>query len=476
MLDKSSLRLYKSTNNTIILESINNIDISTVISESQDLGVDFTDPFDIAVYFINGEATLLVNGISQDAERISSPAPKFDLYIGNSLYLNTPLTSKIKNFTIDDYSDGEEIVFTNIGKYTLKFNSVLSVSQRGEWNYSIKIPEGSVGGLITYNYAAKNCELYVNDAFVEATSLIPNISYESGGIVSIEVELKTENSLSSPAVFSGVSISTYDSLYISSSNGRYRISPINNNESDSYVSVDPFLLRYDRNSPLDRPNNLGIKFSSIIETQGDYLDDLEISSWTGQSNQITSGCTLTINSENPVDTISMIEFLIKLDRTPSESEEFCILEIDGTSINLKYTNAGIQVSSGYELYIDGQLTTSGKILEEFEFYHVLIKLSSPNNSNILLGTNSSRTLGLDASMGSFAIHKDIPSEFNSYIQLRYDSIIGRPSLSKLDSDSIQISDETINTQEYEYSQDGKYFAMKELPKIKIIQNKWQTLK
>jgi hypothetical protein len=476
MLDKSSLRLYKSIHNTIVLEYINNLDEASIISESQDLGSDFTETIDVGVYFIDGEATLLVNEIIQTPQKISSPAPEFDFYLGNSFYLDSPLTSKIKNFTVDYYENGQEIVFTNIGNYTLKFNGVFSVSQRGEWNYSIKIPEGSVGGLITYNYASKNCNLYVNDAFVESTSLIPNISYESGGFISIEVELKTENSLSSPSVFSGVSISTYDSLYIPSSNGRYRISPTNNDDSNSYVSVDPFLLRYDKYSALDRPSNLGIKFTSFIETQGDYLDDLEAISWVGEQTQVTSGCVLTINSENPLDRIEMLEFLIKLDRVPSEEEEFCIFEIDGTSINLKYSNSGIKISDGYELYIDGEPATPDTILEEFEFYHFVVKLESATNLNIILGTNSSKTLGLDASLGSFAIHKNSPPEFNSYINLRYNSIIGRPSLSKLDQDSIHIFDQTANIQEYEYSQDGKYFAMKELPKIKIIQNKWQTLK
>jgi hypothetical protein len=476
MLDRSSMHLYKSTSNTIVLESISSSGTATTISESGSLGSDFTQPFDISLAFLDGFVTLSVNDISEDPESSAYPAPGFDFYLGNSFSLNTPLTSKIKNFSIDSYEDGDEIIFTNTGDYTLKFNNSLSVSQRGLWNYQIEIPENSITSLINYNYASKNCYLYVNDSFIEKTTLIPNISYDSKNILNIEVELRTDDSFNYPSVFSGVSILTYDSVNIPSSNGIYRIEPIEKSQSENYVSTDPFLIRYTRATPLDRPLSLGITFNSIVPTAGDYLDDLEAESWTPTQSQVTSGANLVINNTSSNQDIAMLEFLIKLNRTPSTGEQFVIFDVDGSTIDLKYSDTGIVLSSGYTLYIDGQEASAGQDLEEFEFYHFLVRFTTPVSSVIKLGVNSERTVGLDGSMGFFAAHSSVPSNFESYLSLRYNSIIGRPSISKTDPDSIQITDFSGSPQEYEYSQDGKYFAMKQLPKVKIVQNKWQTIK
>jgi hypothetical protein len=474
MMDRSSIQLYKSDSNTIVLESITSSGSAETISESDDLGSNFDTPFDIAVYFIEGYVTLAVNGVEQSPELSSSPSPGFDFYLGNSFSLDSPLTSRIKNFSIDRYEDGQEIVFTNVGNYTLKFNSSFSVSQYGSWNYQIKIPDNSVTGLVNYNYASKNCNLYVNDAFIQETSLIPNVSYGSENIINVEVELKTDDSFTNPAVFSGVSILTYDSSYISSSNGRYRISPLNKKESEAYVSTDPFLIRLNRVPAINRPINLGIKFKAVLEEEGDYLGDLEATSWTSEQIQITSGAELIINSDS--GEIAILEFLIKLDRVPSVGESFIVFDIEGQSIDLKYSDSGLELSSGYILYVDGQEATEGQELEEFEFYHFLIKFDTEITSTIRLGVNNERTIGLDGSMGFFAVHSSVPAEFSSYVSSRYNSIIGRPVLSKTDPDSLEITDMPQASQVSEYSQDGKYFAMKELPKIKIVQNKWQTVK
>ena len=475
-LDRSSIELYKSVSNTIILSSISSSGTESIISETSALGTNLDDYFDIAVTILDGYTKLILNGVEEDPELISYPSSNFDLYLGNSFSLDSPLTSVIKNFCIDSYNSGDDIIYTNTGLYTLKFNSSLSVSQCGTWNYKLPIPKNSVASLITYNYASKNSLLFVNGSLIESTTLIPNISYDSDNVLDIEVELKTEDSFRDPCVFSGLYISTYDSTYVSSANGRYRIGNREKETSNAYLTTDPFVLRSDRNSVLDRPKNIGIMFNAIVQTIGDNLDDLEAVSWTAEQEIITSGAELVINDESSNNNIEILEFLIQINRIPSVGESFTIFDIDGSSIELQYSNSGISLSSGYTLYIDGQVATAGQDLEENEFYHFLIKFNSSVNSIIKLGINNEKTQGLDGSLGFFAVHNQVPSDLPNYISSRYNAIIGRPFISKSDSDSVNITDLPQSTQENEYSQDGKYFAMKELPKIKVVQNKWLTVK
>lgn len=475
-LDRSSIELYKSVSNTIILSSISSSGTESIISETSALGTNLDDYFDIAVTILDGYTKLILNGVEEDPELISYPSSNFDLYLGNSFSLDSPLTSVIKNFCIDSYNSGDDIIYTNTGLYTLKFNSSLSVSQRGTWNYKLPIPKNSVASLVTYNYASKNSLLFVNGSLIESTTLIPNISYASDNVLDIEVELKTEDSFRDPCVFSGLYISTYDSTYVSSANGRYRIGNREKETSNAYLTTNPFVLRSDRNSVLDRPKNIGIMFNAIVQTIGDNLDDLEAVSWTAEQEIITSGAELVINDESSNNNIEILEFLIQINRTPSVGESFTIFDIDGSSIELQYSNSGISLSSGYTLYIDGQVATAGQDLEENEFYHFLIKFNSSVNSIIKLGINNEKTQGLDGSLGFFAVHNQVPSDLPNYISSRYNAIIGRPFISKSDSDSVNITDLPQSTQENEYSQDGKYFAMKELPKIKVVQNKWLTVK
>lgn len=475
-LDRSSIELYKSTNDTVVLSTISSSGTESIISETDPIGVDLTEYFDVAITFLDGYITLILNGTAEESQTISFPSSNFDLYVGNSFDLDSPLTSIVKNFSIDKYNSGDTIVYTNTGMYTLKFNSSLSVSQYGYWNYKLPIPKNSVSSLITYNYASKNSMLYVNNSLIEETALIPNINYDSDNVLDIEVELKTEDSFNDPCVFSGLYVSTYDSTYISSANGRYRIGNRDKENSDAYLTTDPFILRYDRASVLDRPKNIGIKFNAIVDTVGDNVDDLEALTWTANQSLITSGAELLINDDSSTNNIEIIEFLIQINRTPSVGESFTIFDVDGTSIELQYSNSGIVLSSGYTLYIDSQVASNGQDLEEGEFYHFLIKFDSAVSSVIKIGINNEKTQGLDGSIGFFAVHNQTPQDLANYITSRYNAIIGRPFISKSDSDLVNITDSPQSTQEKEYSQDGKYFAMKQLPKIKIVQNKWLTVK
>lgn len=475
-MDRTSLLLYKSSNNKIILLKISSAGAEEILYESSDLGADFTEYFDISLTFLDGYGVVRINEIISESIQLSNPSAPLDFYLGNSFNFETPSTSRIKNFCIDKYSENDPIIYTNTGLYTLKFNNSLSVSQFGYWNYTLPIPKDTVSSLVTYNYSSKNSQLFINNSLIQKTTLIPNIQYDGDNVLDIQVELKTEDSFNDPCVFSGLLVSTYDSTYISSANGRYRISNLNPIQGGNEIITDPFILRYNRNTVLDRSDNIGIKFSSVINTEGDFEDDLEISSWTATQTNITSGALLIINDNSSSNDIEVLEFIIQLDRTPSVDEEFCIFDINGSNISMMYSDDGVVTSSGYTLYIDGQVYTSGSYFEENEFYHVLLKFNSPVSSIINLGINNERTKGLDGSMGFFAVHNQTPSSVANYATSRYNAIVGRPFISKSDTDVVNITDLPESTQVKEYSQDGKYFSMTELPKIKIVQNKWLTVK
>ena len=79
-------------------------------------------------------------------------------------------------------------------------------------------------------------------------------------------------------------------------------------------------------------------------------------------------------------------------------------------------------------------------------------------------------------MTGFTINRFDINNFSDYMSKRYQAILGRPYISKKDNNSVNVKDFSSSSQVYETSTDGKYFAMNELPKIKIVQNKWEIIK
>lgn len=470
--DKSNLTLYKSTTNKFILSRVSWNDTEEVLAESPDLGIDFTLYFNVGVSINNGNAILIVDDYESEPTKLAVLSNGYEFYLANSFDLDSPLTSTIKNFSINNYSD--EIIFTETGQYTLKFNKSFNVSQKGTWDYQFNVPENCISSIVNYNYANKNARVFVNGDEITEPSFIPGISYETQETVLFSVELISSDSLTDIPTINNLAVKLFGSTNISSGNGTYGISPLSLSLTDTYLKTNPFIIRQLATSPLSKPSNLGIKFISRPNYVADYLDEnVEevVSTWTIDPTSETSGAVLYGNKD-----IKLLEFILQLDRYPGENEEFTILQVSGESTKISYNKNGLVLTSGYSLYLDGVLCTGGEDLIADEIYYMAILFTSAKSSPINIGINNTQTSGLSGSIGHMAIHEIEPASISSYIQSRQQAIFGRYYLSKLDSDSIDISDIPGATQEYVRTEDGKYFEMKELPKVKIVQNLWETIK
>lgn len=471
-IDQSSIHLYKSSSNTIVLERETWEGAVETLATSPSLGSDFSEYFNIAVKINDGVARLIVNQYESSDIQLDMLSNNYDFYLGNSFALDSPLTSKVKNFSINKYS--EIVNFTETGLYTLKFNNSFSVSQKGVWEYQLSVPENTISSFVYYNYASKNCSVFVNGEEIITPSFVPNMTYSSGDQILINVELLSSDSVNDIPIFKNFIIRFFQSSYMSSSNGRYRIGPRTMSNTDVYVKVNPFVTKQFYSSPLSKCSNLGLKFTSRPNYVVDSTDpnvNQSNTSWSIDPEVETSGASLTGDSG-----VRMLEFIIQLDRFTGVGETFTIFDVSGTSIKMSYDSTGLILSSGYTAYLDGIACVGGEDLELDEIYYMVIVFSSNQTSDINIGIDNNQSNGLCGSVGYFAIHDVEPSNLSTYISSRYQAIIGRPYISKLDTDSLNISDLPETSQEYVRSPDGKYFAMKQLPKIKIVQNKWETIR
>lgn len=470
--DKSNLFLYKSTTNKFVMSRISWDDTEEILAESPDLGIDFTLYFNVGISINNGNVILIVDEYESEPTKLAVLSNGYEFYLGNSFDLDSPLTSIIKNFSINNYSD--EIIFTETGEYTLKFNKSFNVSQKGTWEYQFNVPNNCISSIVNYNYANKNARVFVNGDEIIEPSFIPGISYDTQETVLFSVELISSDSLTDIPVIENLTVKLFNASAISSGNGTYNISPLSISSTDTYLKTNPFIIRSTATSPLSKPRNLGIKFISRPNYVADYLDENveeAVSTWTIDPTSETSGAVLYGNKD-----IKLLEFILQLDRYPGEEEEFTILQVSGQNIKISYNKDGLVLTSGYSLYLDGVLCTGGEDIISDEIYYIAVLFTSAQTYPINIGINNTQTSGLSGSIGHMAVHEVEPSSISSYIQSRKQAIFGRYYLSKKDSDSIDLSDTPDATQEYIRTEDGKYFEMKELPRVKIVQNLWETVK
>lgn len=470
--DKSNLTLYKSTSNKFVLSRISWNDTEEVLAESPSLGADYTLYFNVGIAINNGSVALVVNEYESTPVKLAVLSSGYEFYLGNSFDLDSPLTSILKNFSINKYTD--EMIFTETGQYTLKFEKSFNVSQKGTWQYQLNIPENCLSSEVNYNYANKNARVFVNGDEVMEPSFIPGLSYSSQETVLFSVELISSDSRTDIPKVNNLSVKLFGSATLSSGNGTYNISPLSTGSTDTYIKTNPFIIRSQATSPLSKPSNLGLKFVARPNYVPDYLDEnvkQVVSTWSIDPTTETSGAVLFGNKN-----IKLVEFIFQLDRYPGENEEFTILQVSGSNTKISYNKNGLVLTSGYSLYLDGVLCTGGEDLIADEVYYMAVLFTSAQSADINLGINNTQTVGLSGSIGHMAVHQVEPTSISDYIQNRNQAIFGRYYLSKLDADSLDISDTPASTQQYIRTEDGKYFEMKELPRVKIVQNLWEIVK
>lgn len=473
LVDGSYIRMYKTSDNKIAISSTSQFDTSSNIIESTDLGTDYSEYFNLSLTFNNGYIKLFVNEYESLAYSIPDISDGYKIILGNGQDKNSPSTSIIKNFCIDSYNLNDPISYEENGRYMLRFNNSLSVSQRGSWKYSLPILDNSILSSCEFNFGSKNVSVLLNGVRMLAPGIIPEMIYTTSSEILIEVLLETDNSSIDLPFLSYLIIKTYDDCYIPSNNGNYIISPLKSLGSESYVKVNSYEIKNNYVSPLCRPENVGIKFKNSISITEDIDDDLDSETWTYQNILNTSGASLYSNNTN-LNQIRVLEFIIKIDDQPVELQEYCIFDIPDLSISLKYNGTDLITTTGYSLYIDSNLYSSPTILESNEIYYMTVVFDASISSDINLGIDSLGN-GINASITGIAINESTIDNLENYISRRYNSILGRAYLSHKDSNSINIIDHSSNSQIYQRSEDDKYFAMKELPKVKIVQNKWELV-
>lgn len=445
-------RLYKSTDKKITL-SLEYLDGTTqIILQSSALN-DLSVYQDIAINFNNQSISLKVNQqelTSEIAFPAISSSPYF--YLGNSSDGDSPTLGKIKNFSIDQLVQFNQIDFTSVGKYTLKLNGNLKISQQGQWFYSYTPTEPIVSSYVTYNTASKNSSVYVNNVQINSNTIIPDLNYSSNDPINIKINLYTEDSENDLAIFNNLYLVLYEDIEISSENALYTISPIATSISSPEINIEPYILNTENVPILSKPDNIGIKFI----------------------NGETSGGLVYPYDDSGSYNIRFVDFILKLDSIPN-LEAFTVLDTT-SSINKKltYTSYGIQKTGSFNLYVDGQEITSAVELNSKDFYHIAVDFGPSGVDQVFIGSDRNGSNGLSGSIGELVVNNNLPTSVQSYLYLKNQALIGRVTISYDEPDELTISDFETPSQSI-FIDGGKYFEMPTLPKIKIIEDRWQSL-
>ena len=195
---------------------------------------------------------------------------------------------------------------------------------------------------------------------------------------------------------------------------------------------------------LSHDDNLGLRFDKLI----------------------SSGCKVVCNQSN---TYEAIEVVFKINLIPNNGEVYTIFDLAGaTSINLKYTDAGLIKNGTYDLYIDGQLISNVSNIDIFsrEIYHAIAVFPSALASDIHIGSNKNVQEKFDGTIGKLNIYSVAPAEMTSFAEEKYLDLIGK-NIKNITGGTASINDSSA-TQEYIRDSLGEYYEMKNLPKVKIV--------
>lgn len=476
-IDYSSIKLIKSSINKISVIKKSLMGDEEELISSSDLGSDYVSYFNVALIFTYGAIELLVNDLSCGTASISQVTIPLTMYLGNNFNTSLPFTGKIKNFTIDYYDESEPKIFSygDAGLYTLSLQNTLNVSQKGTWSISYPKIMNSVANTISHNYGSKNSNLIVNGKELFSSSFIPDYDYSNPENINIEAVLKTSDSVSELPILDNIFLIAYETTDVVSSGGKYILSGPPDVDDNPYNNIQPYLLTDIVSNPLDRPMNMGCKFIRNISYLGDILDNPEDGITIEPDKNITSGGRIVINSELSTDNIKIIEFLFKLESIPLENQEFTIFSLNESGgPELSVSSTGLIKSGTYDLYIDGVLTNSISNIDINEFYYIAVVFPTSTSKDIYLGINKNLQNLFNGSISNIVINSTSPSNVQSYVNYRYEAMKGRNKITIYDTDPISLSDDSGTAKTYIISSDGSTFSMNELPKIRIIQDSWES--
>lgn len=433
VLSSYGIALQKVSNKFRLVLIIDPLENPEVLCETNTLSSGLKN---IAINLNNRLVSLKVD--SEEFLDIEIPAVSSSggVVIGNLPENSDAYPDYIRNFAVDELTDFSLIDWIRTGRYMLRFNGNLDVSQKSDFNYSSSSMIGASNSIVSFNTSAQN-EVYINGKFIKDVSNIPMLNYSNPEPVDISVVMETSNSAIDRKSLNNFYISTYNSDSILSSLSSFSL---NKNSSQNA----PYIMNTISSNVLSHDDNLGIKFDKTI----------------------SSGCRIVTNNSS---TYELLELVFKINSYPNSGEEYTIFDLAGVSdIGLKYSNGSIIKSGSFSTYLDGQLVNNieNSEINVGEFYHLILLFDAPTSSEVHLGTDKNIQNVLDGTIGKINVYVNSPQNLSDFCEQKFLDLIGVPFKS-LSGGVANISD-TSASQEYVRDSLGEYYQMRNLPKVKIV--------
>lgn len=431
--------------NKIVLSSITD-DVESTLCESSILT---SGLINVAINFDKTQISLYVNGeeLSTDAIELNSPT---QIIFGSVPGTEDSIDDYVRNLCFDDITAFNNINWLSNGKYMLRLNGNLKVSQKSELFYEFYPPVSSNNSVVFSNDSSNNL-IYVNDNLVTESTYIPDFNHDLLETISLNVISETSDSLNKLGYVSRMNFSIYNSESIDSSRGNFVIQP-DQFSGDTYTDVyenqyggyvrNPYIAKHTNSNILSHDDNLGMKFIR----------------------DISAGCSIIPVS----DSYRMMEFVFKINSIPNNNEEFCIFDIDQT-YSVYFSDQGVSKAGTFELFIDGVEITDVSQLNIIpdEFYHLAIVIPISASQNISIGRDSLNLNGINGTIGNIIMYTSLMSNHSEFVASRYSDIVGVPKRI-VSEDTISISDSESGTQTYLFNNSRDYYRMSLLPKVKMV--------
>ena len=449
VLNSYGIAVQKVSNKIIISNIVDPLISPEIICQTQTITSGLVN---LALNFENQKLSVKVG--SEEFTDLDIPfiSPGGSISLGNIPENSEAYPDYIRNFAIDNLTDFNNIDYISTGRYMLRFNGSLNVSQRAEFSFTTPTPDPGSNSVVSFNTASQN-NVYINGIKLNDISYIPNFNYYSPEPVQVLITAETENSSTDRKTVNNLYVSSYDSDNLISSLSNFTLmhnSLYADVYEDTYVDIyggnfkEPFIMNVIESNVLSHSDNLGIRFDKSI----------------------SSGCKIVANGSAEYE---MLELVFKINLQNNRLESYTIFDVVGpTNINLKYSNNQLIKNGTYDIYLDGELISNISDIEIFpgEFYHLVVAFSESLSSEIHIGINKTMDEKLDGTIGKINVYQVAPSNIATFCSDKYQDLVGKMFRS-IDGGSASISDTSL-TQQYVRDTFNEYYEMKNLPKVRIV--------
>jgi hypothetical protein len=378
----------------------------------------------------------------------SAEIPAFDginyFYIGNDLSGLNNFSGVIKNFSVGELVPFEDVEFEDINFFTLKLLEGFNVSSFGYWNIVHNVIDPSLNSLISFNYANKNAKVFVDEVQIDQPRILPNFNYESPDPIAIDVEIFSNNSNKEFVIFNDFFVSNFGSFQLPSTRGNFYIDSLIPGEEDTYVQINPALIKFEEKSPLSNNLNLGLRFSE--ETTGVRI-------FTGEEGVEFYG----------------IEFLFQVNQD-NENSKHPLISSEDFSVLIE--DMDIE-SDACRLFINGVEVTTSLTLEYDYVYHALVVFSDNYEDDVLLGISYDKLQSSNITVGEVFCYSQEIEDPVLLAEERY-FIAFNKNTSSIQGGQFSISSDSLD-KNASFNQSRNFYQMENMPKVKIIENAWEAI-